>query len=80
MMEEGPHRLVREFIKGRSRAFGGAFETFIRERNLDFDDQYWSEQDQADYSARISPLVAEWETKQAELLATLRAEFPNSGH
>ncbi|WP_165610429.1 hypothetical protein [Nocardia salmonicida] len=47
----------------------------MRERNLDINDQYWSEQEQDDYATQIAPLAAERETEQAELLAKLRAEY-----
>lgn len=73
--EDNSRKLVDEFIKGRSRPFGNAFERFVRERNLDINDQYWSEQEQDDYATQIAPLAAERETEQAELLAKLRAEY-----
>ncbi|WP_069161158.1 hypothetical protein [Nocardia altamirensis] len=58
-----------EFVKQRSIAFGTHFDEFIKSRDLDIDDEFWPEQDRADFDAETDVLLAEWARRKDELLA-----------
>ncbi|QIS16095.1 hypothetical protein [Nocardia arthritidis] len=62
-------KAYQEFVKEQSRAFSRHFFEFIWSRNLDIEDEFWSEQDKADFNAESDLLLAEWKRREAEMWA-----------
>ncbi|MFF3223762.1 hypothetical protein ACFYV7_13300 [Nocardia suismassiliense] len=58
-----------QFIRERSRAEYEQFMEFVEARQLDIDDEFWSEQDRADFRTESRALLVEWRRKEAEVLA-----------
>lgn len=65
---------VQQFQKESSRAFARLFDEFVLSRGLDVDDQFWSEQDRAEFAVKYSALVAERQRKAEELWAAEDAQ------
>ncbi|OZD57586.1 hypothetical protein CH263_25690 [Rhodococcus sp. 06-1059B-a] len=52
-----------ELARQRDRAYATLFESFTIERQLDFDDETWSNAERAEFNRQAGELIAHWNAR-----------------